>query len=63
MRTYIDKGLCTCCGLCVKVCGYDVFVDDFGDVIALRPESCVKCGSCLEECPNQAISLCGYSGD
>ncbi len=57
MRPYIDKGLCICCGLCVRVCRYDVFVQDNGEIIALRPECCVQCGSCPEECPTQAIFL------
>ena len=57
MRPYIDRELCSSCGLCVKVCRYDVFVEDDGEVIPLRPEGCIECGSCADECPSRAIAI------
>ena len=56
MRPYIEKESCTLCGLCVKVCRYDVFVED-EEIIVLSPEACIECGTCVDECPSEAISL------
>ena len=55
MKAVIDRGQCTCCGLCVDICperaitmNADVTVDS---------NRCTGCGSCVDECPSQAISL------
>ncbi|MCX5810891.1 MAG: 4Fe-4S binding protein [Proteobacteria bacterium] len=57
MRPFIEKELCGNCGLCVKVCRYDVFVENEGEIVVLTPEGCIECACCADECPNQAISI------
>ncbi len=39
---------------CVQVCPVDCFFD-IGDMLIIRPEECIDCGACVDECPVDAI--------
>ena len=48
----IDRGKCTRCGECVRVCRFDAIADYVVDPIA-----CEGCGFCPRMCPVDAISM------
>ena len=56
MIVYVDKELCTGCGICVDVCptGAINIIDEKAKVDI---DSCSECGICADECPVDAISL------
>jgi nitroreductase/NAD-dependent dihydropyrimidine dehydrogenase PreA subunit len=57
----IDRGLCTDCGLCAKVCFGAPLVMKNGrlDVEPERMFGCIACGACLSVCPTSAITISG----
>lgn len=56
----VDPGLCTCCGLCQKVCPDKAIVmDTRGPIFDM--EKCMLCGLCVARCPERALD-CFQSG-
>jgi NAD-dependent dihydropyrimidine dehydrogenase PreA subunit len=53
----VDKGKCTGCGTCISVCPQNVFELKGDKSHVARPEDCVECMSCVENCPVRAIKL------
>ena len=51
----IDAGLCTLCGRCAQVCAFHALALVPGKVLFF-PQLCHGCGSCVLQCPEQAIS-------
>lgn len=49
----IDEGVCTGCGMCIRVCRTDVLlpVGPGGRPVAVYPDECWFCGCCVEHCP------------
>ncbi|MBR4434920.1 MAG: 4Fe-4S binding protein [Clostridia bacterium] len=45
----VDKGNCTDCGACVRVCGMDI--------ASVGDHECVHCGDCIDICPTKAITF------
>lgn len=48
--------LCTSCGKCASVCGRHTWID--GEHRFDR-QGCDACGKCTQDCPAEALSLCG----
>ncbi|MBP6941415.1 MAG: 4Fe-4S binding protein [Syntrophorhabdaceae bacterium] len=57
MRPYISQEKCTGCKECIYICPYDVFTDEDGIVSIPRPEDCIECASCVDNCPEHAIYM------
>jgi MinD superfamily P-loop ATPase len=61
-KAILNEELCTNCGRCVEVCGFDA-ISHKESLIAIDPISCEGCGVCALICPVQAIqmeeNLCG----
>jgi len=57
--TYVITGICERAGLCVDVCPTDSihYVDGDADwpIYYINPDTCIDCGACAAECPNEAI--------
>lgn len=60
-KVEINRGRCTVCGLCAKVCkGAPLFIDDnMVKVDHNRVFGCIACGQCMAVCPNNAIKIYG----
>ena len=61
-----NSELCINCGLCSIVCPHSVFIP--GDSVAqlVRPEACMECGACQQNCSTNAITVdsgvgCAYA--
>jgi len=56
---YVITALCERAGLCVDVCPTDSihFVDGDSEwpIYYINPDTCIDCGACAAECPNEAI--------
>jgi NAD-dependent dihydropyrimidine dehydrogenase PreA subunit len=56
---YVITGLCERAGLCQDVCPTDSIHAVEGDAdwstYFINPETCIDCGACAAECPNEAI--------
>jgi nitroreductase/NAD-dependent dihydropyrimidine dehydrogenase PreA subunit len=52
-----DEGLCTSCGLCVKVCLRGVLEEGEKSPVVVDPASCMICGHCKAVCPTSAPSF------
>jgi len=59
MPPVIDKEKCTGCGICVDICGQDVFFGSKdGELPVISyPEECWHCAACVIDCPTQAVRL------
>lgn len=64
MTVIIDNSLCIRCHRCMTVCISKVFQknSDSPIPVAKFQQNCIHCGHCVAVCPNQAITLDGYSG-
>lgn len=51
----VDKGKCTLCGECAKVCAYHAILV-MGQQVLLFPQLCHGCGACSYLCPEKAIA-------
>jgi formate hydrogenlyase subunit 6/NADH:ubiquinone oxidoreductase subunit I len=51
---WVDKNLCSGCGICVEQCPADaIFLDEvYADI---KMDNCIHCGLCHESCPENAI--------
>ena len=56
MAIYINRDLCSGCGLCVEICPFNGVKLDEEDV-AILLDACNECGACIDECPVEAISI------
>jgi len=58
MPPVVDLGKCTGCGICEDICLGDIIHPDesTSKVVVLYPDECWYCGSCRNECPEEAIS-------
>lgn len=56
MAIYINRDLCSGCGLCVEICPFNGVKLDEEDV-AILLDACTECGACVDECPVEAISI------
>lgn len=54
VEIYIDKKLCTGCGICYRVCPEGAIRIDKGKADIIE-KFCKQCLICLEECPFNAI--------
>ncbi|MCD6345454.1 MAG: ferredoxin family protein [Anaerolineae bacterium] len=56
---YVITGLCKRAGDCIDVCPTDsihfVEDDDEWPYYYINPDTCIDCGACAAECPNEAI--------
>lgn len=52
-KKYIDKTLCTKCGICKNVCPYEVI--KLNPYPVFNEEKCFGCWSCFNHCPTKAI--------
>ena len=53
----VEASKCDGCGNCVDVCPADVFEIDEDKAVVVRPDDCVECMACLENCPTEAITI------
>lgn len=53
----IDQHTCTGCELCDRVCPGDIIYMKDGKAVAMYPDECWHCGSCVDECPTGAIKI------
>ena len=59
-RILPDKAKCISCGVCTAVCHAGVDVMNFANKDQpVRDPQCVRCSTCVEECPTAALSF-GY---
>jgi NAD-dependent dihydropyrimidine dehydrogenase PreA subunit len=55
MAVEIDKNKCDGNGACAEACALKAIQVVNGKAVV--SDECVECGSCITECPNQALSL------
>lgn len=58
--TYVITSLCELDGFCAEVCPVECIVPGKADheqwnTYFIHPEDCIDCGSCVAECPYDAI--------
>jgi energy-converting hydrogenase B subunit K len=53
---YIERRLCSNCGICIEMCSMGVFGMVDGDVFPVRMHLCITCLQCADFCPTHAIS-------
>jgi len=58
MRPYVEKELCTGCGLCYDACPVDPNVFEIDGIAkVVNPDECIGCGACENACPTDAIEV------
>ena len=53
----IDYRTCIGCGLCEAFCPVNVFMMEDGEPLAVRPEDCWGCETCVGQCPTHSIRV------
>ncbi|MBI4843742.1 MAG: 4Fe-4S binding protein [Nitrospirae bacterium] len=53
----VDKSKCDGCEECVNLCPSEVFQMQDGKSEPVKPDECVFCLTCVEGCPNSAITV------
>jgi NAD-dependent dihydropyrimidine dehydrogenase PreA subunit len=53
----IDKGKCDGDGTCANVCPQSVFKVEGGKADPVNMSECINCLTCVENCPQQAITV------
>ncbi|MFC1854918.1 4Fe-4S dicluster domain-containing protein [Thermodesulfobacteriota bacterium] len=53
----VDEAKCEGNASCIEVCPADVFEMQGGKSVVVRPDDCVECMACVENCPTQAIEV------
>jgi dihydroorotate dehydrogenase/Pyruvate/2-oxoacid:ferredoxin oxidoreductase delta subunit len=56
-HAFIDKEVCTRCGLCWKIGHCCAISHDADGVTVVDPEKCLACATCIDICPSRAISM------
>ncbi|MHA2172128.1 MAG: HgcAB-like fusion protein [Candidatus Kariarchaeaceae archaeon] len=64
-EVYLDKDRCEIAKDCIDVCPRNCFDydEDIQTVNLARVESCVQCGSCIVQCPCDALFMRSLTGD
>ncbi|MBI3872603.1 MAG: 4Fe-4S binding protein [candidate division Zixibacteria bacterium] len=52
----LDVEVCSECGLCVAVCGYDALVLR-PTILEIIHSECVLCDACVVACPTEALRI------
>ena len=58
-RALVDKGKCTLCLTCIRLCPHNAITYDRAAVIS--EALCQACGVCASECPAEAIEIRNYT--
>ncbi len=53
----IEAEKCDGCEECINLCPSEVFELKDGKSVAVNPDECVYCLTCVEGCPNGAITV------
>jgi ferredoxin len=51
---WVNKELCTGCGICVDECSAGVIVME-EDTAYIKEDACIRCGVCHDVCPEDAV--------
>jgi ferredoxin len=51
----VDKSLCTACEICTNACAFKAI--QVHETAVVNWDACMGCGVCVEQCPNEAMSL------
>lgn len=60
-KIIVDKGKCTLCLTCVRVCPHGAI--EWSRAAEISQINCMGCGTCTSECPNRAITLSSFSDE
>jgi ferredoxin len=52
---WVNKEMCTGCGLCAQVCPVEAIVLTDDGKASINDDLCVRCGSCHDACPQEAV--------
>jgi heterodisulfide reductase subunit A len=61
ITAFVDEGLCTGCGTCVKLCPYNAIRKDEQGIARVNDVLCKGCGVCAASCPEKAINMRHFS--
>jgi NAD-dependent dihydropyrimidine dehydrogenase PreA subunit len=53
----LDSDSCIGCRLCTIVCPHGVFDISGKKAVIVRPDDCMECGACSQNCPVEAITV------
>jgi len=59
---YIDPGICQACMICAKRCPVEAIIGGKNQIHVIDQEKCIKCGTCLEVCPDRFGAVTKVSG-
>jgi heterodisulfide reductase subunit A2 len=55
---FVDEGICSGCGICVRICPYEAReMDERRGISIVHSALCQGCGACIAACPNFACEL------
>ena len=59
----VNEGLCTGCGICVRICPFGGMQKDEMGTARVNEFLCVGCGVCGASCPERAITVQNFTDD
>ncbi|MFC2038177.1 NADH-quinone oxidoreductase subunit NuoF [Chloroflexota bacterium] len=60
---YIDPAKCQACMICGRQCPTDAIEGGKGTIHVIKQEECIKCGNCLNVCPERFTAVKIISGE
>jgi NAD-dependent dihydropyrimidine dehydrogenase PreA subunit len=57
MYPIVNRDVCSGCKTCVEICPNEVYEIESEKSNPARPEDCIECWACVNQCPTSSIQL------
>jgi len=59
---WVDPEKCQACMICARKCPVDSIMGGKSQIHVIDQEACIRCGTCMEVCPEKFDAVCAITG-